>query len=50
MAWLFRHNMTFSDAVYVALTQRLGGVLLADGRMLANASTLAVPVQRLRDV
>lgn len=48
-AWLFRHNMTYSDVLYAALTQRLGGVLLTNDHKVANAPTLAVPVLRLPD-
>ena len=37
-AWELRHNLTVYDAVYVALAERLDGVLVTcDGR-LANAS------------
>lgn len=37
-AWELRHNLTVYDAAYVALAERLDGVLVTcDGR-LANAS------------
>lgn len=43
-AWGLRHNITFSDACYVVLAQRLGGPLLTTDRKLAAAPTLPVRV------
>ncbi|MEZ5234169.1 MAG: type II toxin-antitoxin system VapC family toxin [Acidimicrobiales bacterium] len=48
-AWLLRHNMSYGDAVYVALAQRLAGAMLTDDHKLANAPTLTVPVLTLPD-
>ncbi|MDQ3679546.1 MAG: type II toxin-antitoxin system VapC family toxin [Actinomycetota bacterium] len=45
-AWRHRRNITFADATYVALAERLGARLLTDDRKLANAPTLPVPVLR----
>lgn len=46
-AWRYRHNITFADATYVALAERLGAQLLTDDHRLANAPALPVPVLRL---
>ncbi len=46
-AWRHRHNVTFSDATYVALAERLGAKLLTDDHKLANAPTLPVQVLQL---
>jgi len=46
-AWRHRHNITFADATYVALAERLGAKLLTDDHKLANAPTLPVGVLRL---
>lgn len=46
-AWRHRHNVTFSDATYVALAERLGANLLTDDHKLANAPTLPVQVLQL---
>lgn len=43
-AWMFRHNITFSDTCYVALAQRLDGSLLTTDSKLGAAPTLPVPV------
>ena len=43
-AWVLRHNITFSDACYVVLAQRLGGLLLTTDRKLVSAPTLPVQV------
>lgn len=36
-AWRLRHNVTFADALYVALASRLGADLLTDDHRLASA-------------
>lgn len=41
-AWRFRANLTFPDAVYVALAEHLGADLLTDDQRLAKAPKLAV--------
>lgn len=48
-AWIYRHNMSGADALYVALAEHLGASLLTDDLRLANAPTFpaAVPVLRL---
>lgn len=46
-AWRHRHNITFADATYVALAERLDAKLLTDDHKLANAPTLPVRVLRL---
>lgn len=46
-AWRYRHNITFADATYVALAERLGAQLLTDDHRLANAPALPMPVLRL---
>lgn len=42
-AWCLRHNVTFADALYVALAAHL----LTDDRRLANAPGLTVPTLTL---
>lgn len=46
-AWRLRKNLTFADATYVALAERLSAELLTDDHKLANAPTLTVGVLRL---
>ncbi len=46
--WGFRKNITFSDACYVVIAQRLSGLLLTSDTKLAAAPTLPVPVLTLR--
>lgn len=46
-AWRQRANVTFADAVYVALAEHLGAELLSDDRRLANAPGLPVTVLHL---
>jgi len=46
-AWRLRPNVTFADAVYVALAEHLGAELLSDDRRLANAPGLPVTVLHL---
>ena len=46
-AWRMRANVTFADAVYVALAAHLGADLLSDDRRLANAPGLPVNVLQL---
>lgn len=41
-AWRLRANLTFSDAVYVALAGHLGADLLTDDQKLANTPNLVV--------
>jgi predicted nucleic acid-binding protein len=48
-AWRYRHNLTFTDAMYVALAERLEAPLLTDDQKLANAPGLPVTVLRLDD-
>jgi len=43
-AWRLRANVTFADAVYVALAAHLGADLLSDDGRLANAPGLPVRV------
>ena len=45
-AWALRHNVTYTDGLYVALAVDVGGQLLTDDHRLANA-TLPVAVLRL---
>lgn len=45
-AWTMRHNVTFTDACYVSLAQRLDAPLLTSDRRLAATPNL--PVQILR--
>ena len=46
-AWAHRHNVTFADALYVALAEQLNGVLLAGDHNLAATPTLVIPVLHL---
>jgi predicted nucleic acid-binding protein len=46
-AWRLRANVTFADAIYVALADRLGADLFSDDIRLANAPGLPVRVLRL---
>lgn len=46
-AWRMRANVTFADALYVALAPDLGADLLSDDRRLANAPNLPVRVLHL---
>jgi predicted nucleic acid-binding protein len=46
-AWRLRANVTFADAIYVALAEHLGAELLSDDRRLANSPGLPVRVLRL---
>jgi predicted nucleic acid-binding protein len=46
-AWRLRANVTFADAVYVALAEHLGADLLSDDRRLANTPGLSVQVLHL---
>ena len=41
-AWRLRANVTFADAIYVALAQHLGAPLLTDDDKLASAPNLPV--------
>ena len=41
-AWMRRTNITFPDAIYVALAEHLGGELLTDDQKLANTPNLPV--------
>lgn len=46
-AWTYRHNLTVTDALYVALAERLGASLLTDDHRLAAAPTFPAGVARL---
>jgi len=46
-AWRLRTNITFADAVYVALAEHLGADLLSDDRRLANTPGIPVRVLHL---
>ncbi len=46
-AWLLRANVTFADALYIALAEHLGADLLSDDARLANTPRLPVRVLRL---
>lgn len=46
-AWGLRANVTFADAVYVALAKHLDADLLSDDRRLANAPGLSIRVRHL---
>ena len=43
-AWAKRHNVTFADALYVALAEQLDASLLTRDRKLAASPTMTVPV------
>jgi predicted nucleic acid-binding protein len=45
-AWELRHNLSFTDACYVALAEQLGGAELTTDHRLAAAPTLRVPILR----
>jgi predicted nucleic acid-binding protein len=47
-AWRHRSNITFADAMYVALAEHLGALLLTDDHRLANTPNLPVHTLRLR--
>lgn len=46
-AWVHRHNITFADALYVALAEHLHATVLTGDHKLANGPTLPVPVLHL---
>jgi predicted nucleic acid-binding protein len=46
-AWAHRHNVTFADALYVALAERVNGSLLTGDHKLAASPTLTVAVLHL---
>jgi len=46
-AWRLRANVTFADAVYVAIAEYLGADLLSEDRRLANTPGLPVRVMHL---
>lgn len=46
-AWRLRANVTFADAIYVALAEHLGADLLSEDRRLANTPGLSVRVLHL---
>ncbi len=48
-AWEKRHNITFADALYVALAEQLDASLLTGDHKLAASPTLTVPVLFLAD-
>lgn len=48
-AWALRHNVTYTDGLYVALAQRIGAALLTDDHKLAYAPTLPIEVLHLGD-
>ncbi|MDQ3304760.1 MAG: type II toxin-antitoxin system VapC family toxin, partial [Actinomycetota bacterium] len=41
-AWLLRHNMTVTDALYVVVAKHLGADLVTTDLKLANSPTLPV--------
>ena len=47
-AWMYRHNMTAADALYVALAENLNGDFLTDDHKLAEAPTFPRGVNVLR--
>ena len=47
-AWAYRHNMTASDALYVALSEQLDAGFLTDDHRLAASPTFPASVQILR--
>ncbi len=47
-AWVYRHNMTAADALYVALAEQLGADFLTDDHRLADAPTFPRSVNVLR--
>jgi predicted nucleic acid-binding protein len=46
-AWQLRANISFPDALYVALAEHLDGPLLTDDQRLTNTPNLPVPVLHL---
>ncbi len=46
-AWAHRYNVTFADALYVALAERLDAPLLTGDRKLAATPTLSVQMLHL---
>jgi predicted nucleic acid-binding protein len=46
-AWALRHNVTFGDALYVALAADIGASLLTGDHRLAAAPTLPIQVLHL---
>lgn len=46
-AWRLRANLTFPDALYVALAEHLGAPVLTGDHKLANAPNLPVPALHL---
>jgi predicted nucleic acid-binding protein len=46
-AWRLRANVTFADALYIALAEHLGADVLSDDARLANTPRLPVRVLRL---
>ena len=40
VAWKYRHNMTAADALYVALSEEIGGTLLTDDYKLVGIAEL----------
>ena len=46
-AWALRHNLTFADALYVALAVEVGASLLTGDHRLAAAPTLPINVLHL---
>jgi len=46
-AWALRANLTFADALYVALAQHLGARLLTDDQRLVRAPLLRVQTLHL---
>jgi predicted nucleic acid-binding protein len=46
-AWAHRHNITFADALYVALAEQVNGSLLTGDHNLAAAPTLSILVLHL---
>jgi predicted nucleic acid-binding protein len=44
-AWRLRHNVSYYDALYVALADRLGATLLTGDKRLANAPGLPCKVE-----
>jgi predicted nucleic acid-binding protein len=44
-AWELRHNLTAADALYVALAESLGAVLLTTDRALARGPALEIEIR-----
>jgi predicted nucleic acid-binding protein len=47
-AWAYRHNMTAADALYVVLTEHVGGDFLTDDHNLVDGPTFPRSVNVLR--